>query len=200
VENLGGKALDLPLLPPLKVFPAARMVETTDFPRHSLNPGIANEEGNFLTFYHLGRRTLCSSTKQPSPHPSGSQSCKGLRHPALSNWQEMATANLGKVAEWANNGYADFNCVCVAKQEGTGILDIDDLAACKAAGMPTVPQTFTVKSPKGYLVHFLHTDASRALGNRDVKVDGAKILEVKCHNTAVAAPGWDLPPDSPKPS
>ncbi|MBZ5658841.1 MAG: bifunctional DNA primase/polymerase [Acidobacteriia bacterium] len=114
---------------------------------------------------------------------------KGLRHPALTNWQEMATTNGATIAKWANNGYRDFNCVCVAKQEGTGILDIDDLAACKAAGMPPVPQTFTVKSPKGYHVHFLHTDASRALGNRDIKVDGAKILEVKGHNTAVAAPG-----------
>lgn len=114
---------------------------------------------------------------------------KGLRHPALTNWQEMATTDLEKIAEWGNNGYRDYNCVCVAKGEGTGVLDIDDLAACKAAGMPPVPQTFTVKSPKGYHVHFLHTDASRALGNRDIKVDGAKILEVKCHNTAVAAPG-----------
>src|ERR1700686_1159416 len=114
---------------------------------------------------------------------------KGLRHPALATWQERATTDGEKIAEWANNGYADFNCVCVAKQEGTGILDIDDLAACKAAGMPCVPQTFTVKSPKGFHVHFLHTDASRALGNRDIKVDGAKILELKCHNTAVAAPG-----------
>lgn len=114
---------------------------------------------------------------------------RGLRHPALARWQEMATTNLEKLTEWGSNSFADFNCVCVAKEEGTGILDIDDLAACKAAGMPPVPQTFTVKSPNGYHIHFLHNDASRSLGNRDIKIDRAKILEVKGHNTAVAAPG-----------
>ncbi len=113
----------------------------------------------------------------------------GLRHPALPNWQDMATTDLEQITAWANNCYADFNCVCVAKREGTGVLDIDDLAACKAAGMPPFFPTFTTKSPSGYHLHYLQSEASRALGNRDVRVEGAKILEVKCHNTAVAAPG-----------
>jgi Bifunctional DNA primase/polymerase, N-terminal len=111
---------------------------------------------------------------------------KGLRHPALPNWQEMATTDSKKIEEWETL-YPDYNYVCVAKENGTLIVDIDDLAACKAAGLPPVPQTFTVKSPKGFHLHLSQTEASRLLGNRDVKVDGAKILEVKCHNTAAAA-------------
>jgi hypothetical protein len=112
---------------------------------------------------------------------------KGLHHPALANWQDMATTDSEKIKEWKTI-YPDHNYVCVAKENGTLIIDIDDLAACKAHGMPPLPQTFTVRSPKGYHLHFLQTEACRLLGNRDVKVDGAKILEFKCHNTAAAAP------------
>jgi P4 family phage/plasmid primase-like protien len=113
---------------------------------------------------------------------------KGLRHPALANWQEMATTDKSKLADWEKI-YTDYNYCCVAKEEGVMILDIDNLQACKAADLPPVPKTLTVKSPKGYHLYFRQTDASRALGNRDVKVGEDKILEVKSHNKAVAAPG-----------
>src|SRR3984957_19120616 len=114
---------------------------------------------------------------------------RGLRHPALPNWQDMASNDAQVVKEWGENGYKDFNCVCVAKNDATLSIDIDDLAAFKAAGMPTVPQTFTVRSPKGFHLHFLQSDATRMLGNRSIKIGDAKILELKVHNAAVAAPG-----------
>jgi P4 family phage/plasmid primase-like protien len=114
---------------------------------------------------------------------------KGLRHPALANWQDMASNDPQVIREWGENGYSDFNCVCVAKNDATLAIDIDDLAACKAAGMPEVPQTFTVRSPKGYHLHFLQSDETRMLGNRSIKSEDTKILELKVHNAAVAAPG-----------
>jgi hypothetical protein len=114
---------------------------------------------------------------------------KGLRHPALANWQDMASNDPQVVQEWGEIGYKDYNCVCVAKNDATLSVDIDDLAACKAAGMPVVPQTFTVRSPKGFHLHFLQSDATRMLGNRNIKVGDSNILELKVHNAAVAAPG-----------
>jgi len=47
----------------------------------------------------------------------------------------------------------------------------------------------TVNESKGFHVHLLQSDALKALGNRNVTVNGVKVLELKCHNTAVAAPG-----------
>ena len=114
---------------------------------------------------------------------------KGLRHPALANWQDLASNDAQVVKEWGENGYKDYNCVCVAKNDATLSIDIDDLAACKAAGMPAVPDTFAVRSPKGYHLHFLQSDATRMLGNRSIKIGDSKILELKVHNAAVAAPG-----------
>jgi P4 family phage/plasmid primase-like protien len=113
---------------------------------------------------------------------------KGLRHPALSNWQDLATTEIKKLSDWEQI-YPDYNYCCIAKEDGVLIIDIDDLSACKGAGLPEVPKTFTVKSPKGYHLYFKQTDQSRALGNRDVKIGEAKVFELKCHNKAVAAPG-----------
>jgi P4 family phage/plasmid primase-like protien len=113
---------------------------------------------------------------------------RGLRYPALPAWQEMATTAPQVISRWKTE-YPDFNYCCVAKQESVGIVDIDDLPACKAAGLPPLPITFTTKSPKGYHAYFRQSAALRALGNRAVQADERKVLEVKCHNTAVAAPG-----------
>ena len=83
---------------------------------------------------------------------------KGLRHPALPNWQDMASNDPQVVKEWGENGYKDFNCVCVTKNEATLSIDaIDDLAllrqlVCRRSRrlLQSVPQkafTYTFYNP-----------------------------------------------------
>jgi hypothetical protein len=118
----------------------------------------------------------------------------GLRHPALLDWQDLATTDLDTISKWGNNGYPDYNCCCVAKSDGVYMLDIDDLAAAQKRGMPQLPQTLTSKTPGGGLHVFLqHNALSRSLGNANVYEgegkEKKKIVEVKGHNAAVCAPG-----------
>src|ERR1700730_7452851 len=73
---------------------------------------------------------------------------RGLRHPALPGWQDLATTDLATINKWGSNGYTHFNCVSVAKltnpdnSPGAFFLDIDNLAAAKELGMPELPNTF----------------------------------------------------------
>ena len=120
----------------------------------------------------------------------------GLRHPALPDWQELATADLSTINRWGTNGYATFNCVSVAKltnsdnTPGSFFLDIDNLGAAQQLGMPTLPETLTVNTPSGGLhVYFNHTRISQTLGNCSIKVGSEKVVEVKAHNAAVCSPG-----------
>jgi putative DNA primase/helicase len=114
----------------------------------------------------------------------------GLRHPALRDWQDLATRDPETINKWGSNGYAEYNCCSVAKKEGVGVLDIDDLEAAQRRGMPELPYTLTVKTPGGGRhIYFTHSAVSRTLGNCSVKEGEKKIVEVKCHNAAVCAPG-----------
>lgn len=114
----------------------------------------------------------------------------GLRYPVLPEWQNKATVNATQVRAWGKEN-PSYNCCCIAKFGGVGMYDIDDLVACLAKGMPPLPETFTVKSPKGGIHgYFLHTPETEALGTtRDVKNDKIKIFELKGHNAACCAPG-----------
>ncbi len=73
---------------------------------------------------------------------------KGLRYPALSNWQGMATIDMEKIAEWASNGYADFNCVCVAKEEGTGRKAITSTSCRPTHPVPWATGTSKLAEPR----------------------------------------------------
>ena len=112
----------------------------------------------------------------------------GLRYPNLPDWPERATTDPFQIQLWSKeNPY--FNCCCIAKNGGVAMWDIDDLKACEALGMPPLPPTFTVKSPKGQHGYFIHTPETEALGNREIKVNRKCIFELKSHNKACAAPG-----------
>jgi len=100
----------------------------------------------------------------------------------------MATIDPTVIREWETR-YRDYNYCCIAKDDRAMIWDIDDLAALKGAGVPVIPHTLTVKSPKGYHLYFQQDDRTRALVNRDIKIGDNKVLEIKGHNKAVAAPG-----------
>ncbi|PYV61780.1 MAG: hypothetical protein DMG97_42155, partial [Acidobacteria bacterium] len=115
----------------------------------------------------------------------------GYRHPALPAWQQMATIDPKTVEEWCSNGYADYNCVSVAKFGGVFMLDIDDLEAAKKRGIPELPKTFTVRTPGGGIhPYFKHTKNSEMLGGYcAVKEGGEKIVEFKGHNAACCSPG-----------
>jgi putative DNA primase/helicase len=115
----------------------------------------------------------------------------GLRHPALSEWPRLATTDAAEVDAWANSGYGSHNCCCVAKFGGVFFLDIDDLAAAQKLGIPALPSTLTVSTPGGgFHYYYRHTPETEALGNtRNVIADSKKIVELKGHNSAVAAPG-----------
>jgi putative DNA primase/helicase len=83
-----------------------------------------------------------------------------------------------------------YNCCCIAKNGGVGIIDIDDIEGCVTSGMPALAETFTVRSPKGLHWYFVHTPETEALGNREVKDPKGKIIfELKAHNKACCAPG-----------
>jgi putative DNA primase/helicase len=120
----------------------------------------------------------------------------GLRHPALTGWQDLATTDSATINKWGSNGYSEFNCVSVAKRTnpdntpGTFFLDIDNLAAAKELGMPELPNTLSVNTPSGGLhVYFAHTRISQTLENCSVKIGEEKVVEVKAHNAAVCSPG-----------
>ncbi len=117
---------------------------------------------------------------------------EGLRHPALQNWPNLATNDLDVIKkEWGGAEFKDHNCIAVAKHGQAYIIDIDDIAAARALGMPPLPETLTVKTPSGGLhVYGKHNAATQALGNtRNVFGNGEKVFEFKGHNAACAAPG-----------
>ena len=120
----------------------------------------------------------------------------GLRYPALPGWHDLATTDLNAITEWGSNGYANFNCVSVAKlanpdhTPGTFFLDIDNLGAAQELGMPALPETLTVNTPGGGLhVYFTHIRISQTLGNCSIRVGSEKVVEVKADNAAVCSPG-----------
>ena len=108
----------------------------------------------------------------------------GERMSTLPAWPILATTDPERIAEW-DRQYPDWNLVCVANFEDNLIVDIDDLKAAYKIGLPKVPTTFTVQSPKGYHVYFLHTDRSRAVGQRVVQ----GVAELKANNLSCCAPG-----------
>lgn len=112
----------------------------------------------------------------------------GQRASTLPDWPNLATTNPAVVEQW-DKEYPDWNLVCVPKCETIAILDIDNLTAAQELGLPEIPDTLTSKTPHGFHHFFLHTDNSRALGNRDVKNGVGTIAEFKSHNKSVCAPG-----------
>jgi len=112
----------------------------------------------------------------------------GLRYPKLPNWPELATTDPLQIQLWGRENPL-YNCCCIAKNGGVGIYDIDYMESCVKKGMPPLPETFTVKSPKGRHGYFRHTPETEALGNREVKDGDKPIFELKAHNKACCAPG-----------
>jgi hypothetical protein len=123
----------------------------------------------------------------------------GLRYPVKPGWNGdtneyyAATTDLAAIEAWAKEG-PTYNCCCVAKRDGVCILDIDDIAAAQKRGMPLLRQTLIVATPGGGRhVYYTQSAVSRTLGNVNVyESEGKerkKIVEVKCHNVAVCAPG-----------
>jgi len=116
----------------------------------------------------------------------------GLRYPALDKWPDLASCDEAQVREWGSNGYAKANCISVSKHGKTWSLDVDDIAAAKAAGMPESGNTLRVRTPSGGAhLYFLHTPESESLASYLAVKDtqGNKIVEAKLHNAAVASPG-----------
>jgi len=114
----------------------------------------------------------------------------GLRFPFRRNWQNIATTDAAQIAAWHEQD-PNQNCCSVARAGGVGFLDIDHVRECEALGMPALPDTFTVASPKGLHVYFRHTPETETLGDyRAVKVGSDKILEFKGNGAnAVCSPG-----------
>ena len=79
----------------------------------------------------------------------------------------------------------DWNLVCVANFEDNLIVDVDNLQEAYKMGMPKVPDTFTVQSPKGFHIYFRHTERSRTVGNRIVQC----VAELKANKLSCCAPG-----------
>lgn len=105
----------------------------------------------------------------------------------LLGWQNAATTDPTQIAEW-NAENPNYNVGAVAKPDGVWILDADNPALssiiesnCKQA----FPDTFMVKSGKGYHYYFKQTDASRAMGN--VKEGG--LFDAQVNNKYVVGPG-----------
>lgn len=116
----------------------------------------------------------------------------GLRHPVLERWQDIASCDEAQIRAWGSNGHARANCISVSKRGKTWSLDVDDIAAAKAAGMPESGKTLRVRTPGGGAhLYFLHTPESEALPTYLAVKDanGKKIVEAKLHNAAVASPG-----------
>lgn len=116
----------------------------------------------------------------------------GLRHPALEKWQDIASCSEAQIREWGSNGYAHANCISVSKRGKTWSLDVDDIVAAKAAGMPESGKTLRVRTPRGGAhLYFSHSPESEALPSYLAVKDaqGNKIVEAKLHNAAVASPG-----------
>lgn len=64
----------------------------------------------------------------------------------LPDWQNIATTDAAHIAEW-DEQYHGWNLVCVAKPDQVVIVDVDDLEAAKAMGLPDLPDTFTSQTP-----------------------------------------------------
>jgi len=113
----------------------------------------------------------------------------------LKNWPELATTDLVQIEKW-NKENAQFNVGAVAKLDGFWMLD------CDVPGLPQqieneigkpFPNTFTVKSSRGYHYYFCQTDASRQMGNVSVK----GFFDAQVNNKYVVAPG-SAHPDGPR--
>jgi hypothetical protein len=114
----------------------------------------------------------------------------GERYSTLGNWQTLATTDPAAIDQW-DKQYPDWNLVCVSNLEDVCIVDADDLDAATKLGMPEIPATFTVKSPRptGHHAYFLHTEESRKLGTRTARLNGKAVAELKTHRQSCCAPG-----------
>ena len=116
----------------------------------------------------------------------------GLRHPALPDWQNLATTDSATITNWGSNGYADYNCCSVAKKEGAGMLDIDDLEAARRQPAPggILSMRKLVRSARNRF------PASTALGRRAARqrsgTASPDLCPVACRRSHLAwAAGWD---------
>ena len=112
----------------------------------------------------------------------------GDRASHLENWPDLATTDPAVIEQW-DKKYPDWNLVCVSNLADVCIVDIDNLDAALKMGMPEVPATFTVKSPKGHHAYFLHTDESRKLGSRIARNGVGTVAEFKDNRKSCCAPG-----------
>lgn len=89
----------------------------------------------------------------------------------LKDWPSRATIAHDQLLAWYKTN-PNFNTGAVATPEGICILDADDPLLREKYQADTglvFPETFTVKSSKGFHYYFHQTDASRALGNKKKK-------------------------------
>ncbi len=106
-------------------------------------------------------------------------------------WPDLATSDPDTLKQWIADSYS---LVTVPKRGKSFVVDIDDQKACKKLGMPMPGISYWVETPSGGLHGYgLSNAAIEALGANLITVyDPANpkrpILELKMHNSTVAAP------------
>jgi hypothetical protein len=132
---------------------------------------------NFAGFHTVA---ICNIMRGFSVHPL----VPGGKNPLLKGWPERVTKDRAIVAAWATR-WPDANCA-VAADVDTCILESDNRPELESRLGYQIPECFTVQArvnrPHFY---FGQTDATRALGNRDLP----GILEFKQSRKYVVAAG-----------
>ncbi len=114
----------------------------------------------------------------------------------LVNWPSLATTDVAQVEKWHSEN-PNYNCGAVAKPDGFWMLDCDlmDLPQrIEEETQKSIPATLKVRSRRGFHFYFRQTDASRKLGNRNVR----GLFEAQVSNKYVVAPG-SIHPDTKQP-
>jgi len=114
----------------------------------------------------------------------------------LNEWQNLGTTDPAQIAKWDKLNPA-YNCAALARYDGCWMLDDDTSTLAQKYKDDTgldLPQTFTVKTARGFHYYFSHDAASRLIrygGNENsgvIDIPGFK-GEARCNNQYVVAPG-----------
>jgi hypothetical protein len=113
--------------------------------------------------------------------------------PKYVNWQNVATCDPKQIAAWDEQFPGNMNYGCVAKLGGFWFLD-DDCGTLKERYESETgrkfPQTFTVKTRKGFHYYWKHTDLSESwLNNRKVP----DLFDAQAEDKQVVGPGSTHP-------
>lgn len=106
----------------------------------------------------------------------------------LKDWQNLASTDPAQLNKWKKTN-PQGNAGAVCKSDGICVVDWDEPSLIATLPQP-LPSTFTVKSSKGQHSYFRQTDATRALGNKNVS-DPADpkhhLFDFQQHNKYVVA-------------